>query len=283
MGAAESKLSFKKGVFRLFEEPNISPADPYWLQFWELPENVADLFSLFGPTDIRRTRDTSLENLETLIMATCSKLFAMRRNPSFPDVETAPANHALNCIRVLTRIMPYVYEKESLARWQTKFFWSSRRRKVRGNSLGDNEVLFDPEMEEHITEDPSESFETVQPLGAELVDTLSDLLFFSGFTLPSMGSKPEKVNYVIWETGVGCTVPIGTSKEMDSNKAEILRLLLTLMSAPMYLEPTTMPDSELPWLNYIVCCSEKKKVLCILCSLLNTVSYFADTCAYSRP
>ena len=30
MGASESKLVFKKGIFRLSEEKDIPAADPYW-------------------------------------------------------------------------------------------------------------------------------------------------------------------------------------------------------------------------------------------------------------
>ena len=71
----------KKGIFRLSEEARIPPDDPYWLGFWELPESVEDVFSLFSSSDIRCTRDASLENLETLILAVTSRLNALRNLP----------------------------------------------------------------------------------------------------------------------------------------------------------------------------------------------------------
>jgi hypothetical protein len=101
------------------------------IQFWELPESTEDIFSLFSPNDIRRTRDTALENLETLILAITSRLFILRHHPSFPDPEFAPERDALNCIRILTRILPYIYEAEQLQPWEDKFFWGVRRKRTR--------------------------------------------------------------------------------------------------------------------------------------------------------
>ena len=108
-------------------------------QFWELPESTEDIFSLFSPADIRRARDAALENLETLILAITSRLFILRHHPSFPDPELAPERDALNCVRVLTRILPYIYEEEKLQAWEDKFFWGLRRKRTRyGSQAGMN-------------------------------------------------------------------------------------------------------------------------------------------------
>lgn len=37
MGASDSKLNFKKGIFRLSEEKNIPADDPYWTSVRFLP------------------------------------------------------------------------------------------------------------------------------------------------------------------------------------------------------------------------------------------------------
>jgi hypothetical protein len=34
--------------------------------------------------------------------------------------------HLLNCIRVITRIMPFVFESPECAAWEDKFFWTPR-------------------------------------------------------------------------------------------------------------------------------------------------------------
>ncbi|KAK7215302.1 hypothetical protein V2G26_003305 [Clonostachys chloroleuca] len=271
MGASDSKLVFKQGIFRLSEERHIPADDEYWTSFWQLPESSEDVFSLFSPADIRRTRDKALENLETLILASISRLVYLRHHPSFPDPELAPEKDALNCIRVLTRILPYLYEKESLASWEERFFWGRRRMKTRKAVIA-NEVLFD-EAQQDKTEPSAtktETFEDANPLAEELIDTLIDLLFFSGLTLPLAQGGKSKVTYAIWQSGVGCNSTIATTKEYESNRCEILRLLLTLAGQSMYMTSTVLPGRGVRALTYMCSCSDKQIVLSGLCSLLNT-------------
>ncbi|KAJ8122551.1 hypothetical protein ONZ43_g1283 [Nemania bipapillata] len=270
MGASDSKLVFKKGIFRLSEERHIPADDPYWTSFWELPESTEDVFNLFSPTDIRRTRDRALENLETLILAVSSRLFILRHHPSFPDAEFAPERDALNCIRVLTRILPYLYEVDSLQTWEDKFFWGTRRKRTRRSAIA-NEVLFDEAQEDKQDSKPlADEFEDAKPLAEELIDTLIDLLFFSDFTVPRQPHGKPKVTYAIWQSGVGCNTAVQTTKEYESNRCEILRLILTLASQSMYMSPTVLPTKGTRALTYICTCPDKQVVLSVLCSLLNT-------------
>ncbi|KAK4680249.1 hypothetical protein QC764_211420 [Podospora pseudoanserina] len=267
MGASDSKLVFKKGIFRLSEERHIPADDPYWAQFWELPESSDDIFSLFAPADVRRTRDNALENLETLITAVTGRLFMLRHHPSFPDHELAPDREVLNCVRVLTRVLPYIYEKESLQDWEDSFFWAPRRKRSRKSSIA-SEVLFDGA--DGVPKTPVVEYEDAKPLAEELIDTVTDLLFFSDLTVTKVPNGKPKVTYSIWQTGVGCTVPIATTKEHESNRCEILRLLLTLTSKSMYLSLATLPQTGTKALTYICTCPDKQVVLSVLCSLLNT-------------
>ncbi|KAK6580902.1 hypothetical protein PZA11_006390 [Diplocarpon coronariae] len=272
MGASDSKLVFKQGIFRLSEDKVIPADDPYWASFWELPESTEDVFSLFSPIDIRRTRDTALENLETLVLAITSRLFILRHHPSFPDPELAPERDALNCIRILTRVLPYLYEAEHLQGWHDKFFWGVRRKRTRKASLA-RDVLFDESQEELAKlEAAGEEFEEVKPLAEELIDSLIDLLFFADFTLPRPQNTKNKVTYAIWQSGVGCNTSIGTSKEFESNRTEILRLLLTLTSQSMYMSANLLPVQGVKAISFIATCPDKQVVLSVLCSLLNTAS-----------
>lgn len=52
-------------VFILYNATNADPRCQ--LQFWTLPESLDDVYSLIGASDIRRARDSSRENIETLI------------------------------------------------------------------------------------------------------------------------------------------------------------------------------------------------------------------------
>lgn len=172
--------------------PQPRPSD-FCAQFWELPESTEDTFSLFSPSDIRRTRDTALENLETLILAITSRLFILRHHPSFPDQDLAPERDALNCIRILTRVLPYVYETDHLQEWEDRFFWGARRKRTRKSSLA-GEVLFDEALD-HEDETTAKSadgeFEELKPLAEELIDTLIDLV--SGGLWTSIQSLWQKL------------------------------------------------------------------------------------------
>ena len=192
------------------------------------------MFTLFSANDIRRTRDVSPGNLETLIEAVAARLFALKSNPNFPHVELAPEKEALNCIRVLTRILPYVYEADNLETWEEKLFWEPRARQAQ-NAQNKSEVLFDESKgsENPIQEVPISDSNRL--LAEELLDTLVDLLFFSGFTVPINEHTKSKITYAIWTSGVGCQAPVPTNVRLENNRTEVLRLLLTLASKSMYM------------------------------------------------
>lgn len=241
-------------------------------QFWELPESTEDVFTLFSPADIRRTRDTNLPNLETLILAVTSRLVVLRNHPSFPDPELAPERDALNCIRVLTRLLPFIYEAENLEDWEERFFWAARRKRNRRSQLVRSEVLFDEDDQASQTPtDGGPQFEMARPLAEEIIDTLVDLLFFSDFTLPKVPQGKNKVTYAIWQSGVGCNNPVASTKEFESNRTEILRLLLTFASKSMYMSSGVLPVKGVRAITYLATCPDKQVVLSVLCSLLNTV------------
>lgn len=219
-----------------------------------------------------------MENLETLILATTSRLFILRHHPSFPDPEIAPERDALNCVRVLTRILPFLYEKESLGDWEDRFFWGVRKKRTRKAVIA-NEVLFDGADQDKPDALPdADAFEDAKPLAEELIDTLIDLLFFAGVTVPAQQHPPEqqrgrsKVTYAIWQSGVGCNTAIATTKEYESSRSEILRLLLTMAGQSMFMSPAVLPQRGVRTLTHLCSCPDKQVVLSVLCSLLNTVS-----------
>ncbi|KAJ4373688.1 hypothetical protein N0V86_007831 [Didymella sp. IMI 355093] len=270
MGASDSKLTFKQGIFRLSEPKQIPADDAYWTGFWELPESTEDIFSLFSPADIRRTRDNNLANLETLILAVTSRLVVLRNHPSFPDPELAPERDALNCIRVLTRLLPFVYEADHLEAWEDTFFWAERRKRSRRGQLLKSEVIFDESDQDPTPTEAEPEFTKAKPLAEEIIDTLIDLLFFSEFTLPKVLPGKNKVSYAIWQSGVGCNTPVASTKEFESNRTEILRLLLAFASKSMYMSAAILPVKGVRAITYMATCPEKQVVLSVLCSMLNT-------------
>lgn len=231
MGAQESKLSFRRGIFRLYEERNIPEDDPYWVNYWTLPESVEDVFTLFSTSDIRKTRDEAPENFQTLVLVLCRKMFELRRDHRFPSNE-APELHMLNCLRIMTRIVPFIFEDEAFETRVDNFMWTP-------SVKSDKQQGSDSKKPLDLAVDYARSWETqsvgdeTHVLAEDLIKTLIDLLFFCGFTIPSSYGN-EKVVYGIWETGVGCTVPMGTTKQFESNKIETLRCILAVTSRGMY-------------------------------------------------
>lgn len=205
-----------------------------------------------------------------MLLAVTSRLFVLRHHPSFPDPEIAPERDALNCIRVLTRVIPFLYEADGLQEWEKRFFWGVRRKRTREARIA-NEVLFDEGEEEQPRPRPTDEWEEAKPLAEELIDTLIDLLFFSDFTTTKQPHGKPKVTYAIWQSGVGCNQTVATTKEFESNRIEVLRLLLAITGQGMYMSASALPKYGTRALTHLCTCSDKQVVLSVLCSLLNTV------------
>lgn len=186
-------------------------------------------------------------------------------------------------------MLPFLYEADHLEVWEDKFFWAKRKRKSK-RQTAKPEVLFDESQKEE-NQDPQpeveEQFEDVRPLGEELVDTLIDMLFYVGFTLPYTERSRTRVTYAIWQKGVGSNTSMSSTSQLESNRTEILRLLLTLSSKSLYMPARTshaksfkltlfsrsvdiLPIKGAKAVTYITTCPDKQLVLSLLCSQLNT-------------
>ncbi|CAN6603905.1 hypothetical protein TRVA0_002S03356 [Trichomonascus vanleenenianus] len=263
MGATDSKLQFKNHIFRLFEEGDIPRRDSYWNKFWEQPESANDIFTLFTASDIRSARDAHVENLETLIIAVASRMFYLYEHSSFPSPDVAPAKEMLNCVRLLTRIMPYIYERRSddrIAQWEEELFWTKEF------------IPFNTDIRQTVVIE--EDSAPQKPLACLLIETALGLLFYGGFTVPK-GSGRSGVIHAIWETGVGSSSPVSSTQEMQSNRIEVLRLLLSLCSDGLYSSPSGLAANGSKYLSYIVTRPDKRSTMALLCSLLNiTLKYY---------
>lgn len=75
---------------------------------------------------------------------------------------------------------------------------------------------------------------------------------------------------MIWEKGVGSTVSIGTTSELDRNKVEVLRFLVILLSQTVYTPPSALATTTNTPLEHLTHDLERRLVLSLLCSLFNT-------------
>ncbi|KAF2769164.1 hypothetical protein EJ03DRAFT_327609 [Teratosphaeria nubilosa] len=295
MGASESKLAFKEEVFRLAREDNLPVDSATWPQFYQLPESADDVFSLWSPTDIRNltlnggdhgrpapgSQVPPRKNLETLIYTCVARLEALQ-TAQWETVTPGGdgALEVLNCARILTRLMPYIYEADHLHDWEQQFFWRKQKPQriwdKRHNRPG---PWFDGLHPRKKLVPPSDGdvaeMELGEPLGERLVRLLAGYMFFQCLTLPRKldehGYAETKVAYHIWNSGIGCRQSVGMTKENEKNAAEIVRLLLALCSRQMYIAPHVVAEVDVNALTVLTSRPERQIALSMICSLLNTV------------
>uniref|UniRef100_A0AAZ3S641 Uncharacterized protein n=1 Tax=Oncorhynchus tshawytscha TaxID=74940 RepID=A0AAZ3S641_ONCTS len=268
MGNVDSKLNFRKAVIQLTTktQPVEATDHAFWDQFWaDTATTVQDVFALVPAAEIRAVREESPSNLATLCYKAVEKLVqgADSGCPSEKERQIV-----LNCIRLLTRILPYIFED---ADWRG-FFWSTVPGAGRaGQDEGDDDD------------------DGARPLAESLLLAVSDLLFCPDFTVQShkrTGSDTaEDIQSIdsceyIWEAGVGFAQSPPLNYTHDLNRTELLKLLLTCFSEAMYLPPSA--DNILnPWVTFF-CATDNRHALPLFTSLLNVVCAY-DAVGYGIP
>ncbi|KAI6150862.1 high-temperature-induced dauer-formation protein-domain-containing protein [Pisolithus tinctorius] len=302
----EAKLAFRSkpnGISKLISTRHIPENDSYWDQYFTLFDTPSDVFSLISPHDIRRAFLDAPENVATLVRVVASRLFNLVSDHTFPAQQTTTSvtsyasslikaatsernatKEVLNCIRVLQRVLPVVFEVEGESNaFELEVLW----KKVQidqddGYHVDGPQFVIedeDDDRSEHgeaaspqSTEPNTKTKQTLPSLGEKLFSCIMDLLFCCGFTLPTKIQVDHyKINYVIWEKGVGSTVDTGPNAQYDSNKIEVLRLLLVLFSRQIYVSPASLFIKPSFYTLHMVRKTPRRDVLTLLCSLLNTI------------
>ncbi|XP_019645558.1 PREDICTED: protein HID1-like isoform X6 [Branchiostoma belcheri] len=258
MGNSDTKLNFRKAVIQLTTktQPVEAQDEAFWDQFWtDSVTSVQDVFALVPAAEIRALREESPSNLATLCYKAVEKLVMAAESSCATAKEQQTV---LNCVRLLTRILPYIFED---ADWRG-FFWSTLPGQAEdGGSM---------------------------PLAQSLLNALSDLLFCPDFTVaPNKKAGPETHEDLqsidsceyIWESGVGFAHSPAQYPHHDQNRSEILKLLLTCFSETMYQPPGDPLPNQ--WLTYFAS-SENRHALPLFTSLLNIVCAY-DPIGYGMP
>lgn len=187
----------------------------------------------------RITQTAPPKNVETLIYTAVSRIDVLLGKSVRHDILAASATEILNCVRILTRLLPYIYEADHLQEWEDRFFWKSRKPTwawdKKYNRRG---PLFDGLDPSKGIPDGDEDKELGRPLGEQLLDLTTQLLFLPGFSLPKKydvnGNSDPAVTYSIWQSGIGCKQSNGMTRDNERNAMEVLRLILTVTSRMMY-------------------------------------------------
>jgi len=208
-----------------------------------------------------RDDPAALDNLKTLVLKTTLRILNFRfQSPSLSDESAGQGLQLLNCVRILTRVLPYVYEADATRAWEEEVFWQLQP--------SGTFQQYDKNAAENV--DPKEN------LGTQLVGVLLELLFYTGFTLPwpDMDLQEERlgqVTYGLWQSGIACDTTVLTSKEYETRRTEIMQLILVLESKSIYLGANEYITHEVQAIQCIVKHHDKRRVQALLCSLLNTI------------
>uniref|UniRef100_A0A8C7JZN4 HID1 domain containing n=1 Tax=Oncorhynchus kisutch TaxID=8019 RepID=A0A8C7JZN4_ONCKI len=245
MGNTDSKLNFRKAVIQLTTktQPVEATDDAFWDQFWaDTATTVQDVFALVPAAEIRAVREESPSNLATLCYKAVEKLVQAAESgcPSEKEKQIV-----LNCSRMLTRILPYIFEDQD---WRG-FFWST----VPGAGRAVTDEMDD---------------DGARPLAESLLLAMADLLFCPDFTVNSHRRGPDSVEDM--QTIDSFTVMI-----------TLLRLLLTCFSEAMYLPPSSDNTILNPWVSFF-CSTENRHALPLFTSLVNVVCAY-DPVGYGIP
>ncbi|ELU43067.1 Hid1 domain-containing protein [Rhizoctonia solani AG-1 IA] len=287
------KLSFrtkKSGI-------NIPDSDDaYWSQYYLLFDSASDVSNLIVPHDIRRALSDAPENLSTLLIVLIKRLQFLMIDHTFPTeapvipafsslypgtTQRNPNKEALNCIRVLARILPVVFEGDADHGRVEELFWKRTPKESSPEQVQvdqSKQFVIDDEEDEDVLKSPKSptpqsiphQADTEPSWGERLMNLAIDLLFCCGFTIPKkVQVDNHKINYMIWVKGIGSASDMGTSRDLESNKAEVLRLLLVLLSKQIYIPPTVTLSMITPALSVATQRTPRRRVLTLLCSLLN--------------
>ena len=112
MGASASKIKFRESLNALTTRDVSSTDAEFWDELWKIPSSSEEVFELLTPSAARKLRDTQFENLATLFTQATAQLCQIVETPY-----TIYFDQALNCVRVLTRILPFLLERGDLGKF----------------------------------------------------------------------------------------------------------------------------------------------------------------------
>ncbi|RQM23526.1 hypothetical protein B5M09_004121, partial [Aphanomyces astaci] len=219
MGNSDSKSKFRESVYKLSNEEVASRQLEFWDKLWKIPTTAEEIFTLIQPDDIRMLRQNQQGNLSTMLTQAISQLHQIVETPLpkyYPQ--------AVNCIRVLTRVMPFILEVPSAVPM-------SLAQKLVDATLG---LLFLPDF----------------TVSAGAYKAYRDQL---------SASANNNVVYppLLWYNGVGYPdVSAVASVQFDKNRKEVLKLLLTCFSSILY--HTAVQVSSPPYVDPFLAFATRK-------------------------
>lgn len=261
MKTLEEKIQYKNHFFKLGQGRVIPAGDTrFWQVFWSSPRDAGDVFELLTLYDVQTVRDQNLTNVLVLVQVLISKISVLAQGG-------APKAHheTLNCVRLLTKILPFVFELPNYhSHIEPSFFLVPHFDPVAfllASTMG-------PQTGASITSIQ----ENQQICAATLVFALCRLLFLDGFTVDRKLYSPTGSTLSLWEPGLGHPAQyLAPDAIYDSHRSDILRFLLVLVSTTFYEHVPNVVTRGLVFMSLLVSAVPKQEFFSLVCSLANLV------------
>ena len=108
MGNAGSVTHYRKRIDILGQCAVSADDSEIWDILWQAPRSSDDVFAMLQPSLVRKMRDDQPTNLQTLLHLAVSQL----RKIIDPAATDGNAAAAMNSVRTLTRVFPFLLERE---------------------------------------------------------------------------------------------------------------------------------------------------------------------------
>eukprot|EP00127_Corallochytrium_limacisporum_P002610 Clim_evm46s134 gene=Clim_evmTU46s134 len=271
MGISESTLRLRSSLGRLTaNDPEALLDSALWDTILDGNKTYDEIYQSTILSELRDIRNNAPQNLRIICKKIVEQLYevASKRKEGATEYDFAQVK---TCVRLITRLVPVIFEAT------------------------DDEETFEDSIEYYVFWTPpnkrTSSFSSVSSvgephrlppgkcLGEVLIDSLGQLAFFPGYTIPnSLGTDPKSV---IWEVGIGVDYIESANSAIEANRADILRAFLACFSRILNSKPMKYNARENRWLGYFAS-HNNRLALPFFLSLLNTVCSY-DPVGYGLP
>jgi hypothetical protein len=241
MGGASSKQTFTQLIHSLLEKDIDAQDHEFWDELWKTVLTTEEIFEILLPDNIRKLIHERPENVKTIFTQAVAQLYQVVETP-YPIY----FQQALNCVRVLTRILPFLSESNSPA--VKDLLWNKRLVK---NIQAEAEASHEDEKKSAETTE-SDEYQETEPLGVILVNTLYHLLFLPDLTIEDPNAEfaesdidsPAFKQALLWNDRT-----VTSSSAYDLNRVEMLRLMLATFSDALYQSAERYDSCASLWLE----------------------------------
>merc|ERR1719183_2155395 len=112
MGTSESRISFVETVNRLLDEA-VPPSDSeFWVALFGSPIGIEEVSEIVSPEHVRHLKKKRPANLQVLLQKIVETMAGVcaRSDRGVGTMPPADIAAASNCLRLLTRMMPFLLE-----------------------------------------------------------------------------------------------------------------------------------------------------------------------------